>query len=832
MDIQGIIKILKASTMSSSQVDKITAALEDIEKKSKKKMKSTMEASQEEVKQLITMAGNAALAMKKNMDDLEKTAGASTSALKTLREEVENLSRNEKDLNEEQKKSLKTKRESIVEHEAKLKALHKEMVQEKSNQKILSTTNDFLKEKIGLGHEMSDSMLGAMFAGNRSFSAIAASVATALHPTRLLGSAMLQVQNATIAYAKEQDTLQSGLAMQTATTGEYNDLLVDVSKENSEYNVSLKESKEAILGLHQSMSMFSEMTSQQKEELVTLNAQLSALGVEGGVAGKQTDVLVKGLGMSTGAAVETSKELVALGTALKLPASVISKDFADAATQLAKYGTDMTDVFKNLQGASKATGISFNSLLSITSQFDTFEGAATSAGKLNAILGGGVINSMDLLNGTEEERVRLLIQSVKASGKSFENMNKFERQAIASAAGITDMTEANKMFSMSLSAYDDMVAKGGDAEAAQAKMNERASAAISVQEKLARIGEAFAISLGPLISAVSLMADKVLSLNDFFGGKLFPTLTIGIGVIYAFRTAMIAKNVVMAAGGVIQFTLASAETAYATAKNFLTGAKAAENAVDLASGPAKVAAASGNATLSSSLAALGTAAAAAAPGITALGLALIEVGIGVALIAGSIALVFIGVAMMIDAMIRLATDVGPEVLFSTATRFIAFAQAISVALAAVGAGLIQYVTVLAGVATLSIAYTAIIAMSFIAMSYAVGILASSLALLPEKKMIAIGIASEGIANVMDASVKLTPAAVKHTREIVTAAADYVKIQANMLSPDMDSFAQAIKGAFTGGGSGGGQDIVLVLNDREFARAVNVAVNRSNNLSID
>ena len=187
---------------------------------------------------------------------------------------------------------------------------------------------------------------------------------------------------------------------------------------------------------------------------------------------------------------------------------------------------------------------------------------------------------------------------------------------------------------------------------------------------------------------------------------------------------------------------------------------------------------------------------------------------------------------MIDAMIRLATDVGPEVLFSTATRFIAFAQAISVALAAVGAGLIQYVTVLAGVATLSIAYTAIIAMSFIAMSYAVGILASSLALLPEKKMIAIGIASEGIANVMDASVKLTPAAVKHTREIVTAAADYVKIQANMLSPDMDSFAQAIKGAFTGGGSGGGQDIVLVLNDREFARAVNVAVNRSNNLSID
>ena len=129
-------------------------------------------------------------------------------------------------------------------------------------------------------------------------------------------------------------------------------------------------------------------------------------------------------------------------------------------------------------------------------------------------------------------------------------------------------------------------------------------------------------------------------------------------------------------------------------------------------------------------------------------------------------------------------------------------------------------------------YVAVIGMIFLAMSYAVAALAMSLNLLPEKKMIAIGVASEGIAKVMDASVKLTPEAVKHTKEIVGAAADYVKVQAEMLSPDMDAFVQALRGAFGGGGSGGGQDIVLVLNDREFARAVNVALNRTNNLSID
>ncbi|HAI41163.1 MAG TPA: hypothetical protein DCM40_25160 [Maribacter sp.] len=184
-------------------------------------------------------------------------------------------------------------------------------------------------------------------------------------------------------------------------------------------------------------------------------------------------------------------------------------------------------------------------------------------------------------------------------------------------------------------------------------------------------------------------------------------------------------------------------------------------------------------------------------------------------------------------MIDLTTEVGAGALLATSLAFLAFTQTISVGLTMVTGALLSYVATLGLVTTLSMMYVALISMSFIAMSYAVAALAFSLSLLPEKKMIAIGVASEGVAKVMDASVKLTPEAVAHTKEIVSAAADYVKVQAEMLSPDMDAFVQALRGAFGGGGgAGGGQDIVLVLNDREFARAVNVALNRSNNLSID
>ena len=39
-------------------------------------------------------------------------------------------------------------------------------------------------------------------------------------------------------------------------------------------------------------------------------------------------------------------------------------------------------MFKGMAAAAKATGIEVGNLMSVTKQFDTFEGAATAAGKL------------------------------------------------------------------------------------------------------------------------------------------------------------------------------------------------------------------------------------------------------------------------------------------------------------------------------------------------------------------------------------------------------------------------------------------------------------------
>ena len=63
----------------------------------------------------------------------------------------------------------------------------------------------------------------------------------------------------------------------------------------------------------------------------------------------------------------------------------------------------LDDHFSRLWSAAKATGIETQRLLDITGKFDTFEGAAEAAGKLNAVLGGGVIDTNALLMADHDE---------------------------------------------------------------------------------------------------------------------------------------------------------------------------------------------------------------------------------------------------------------------------------------------------------------------------------------------------------------------------------------------------------------------------------------------
>ena len=187
-------------------------------------------------------------------------------------------------------------------------------------------------------------------------------------------------------------------------------------------------------------------------------------------------------------------DLAGSAQALGVPMSKMSADFSSAFGELSKYGDEAIDVFKELSVISKSTGMEVNRLIQITQQFETFDGAATSVGKLNAILGGPYLNSIDMLNASEEERVRILRDQVEMSGLQFEQLGRYEKKTIASALGVS-VDEAQRLLGLSEEQYKlDAIS--------QQQASELAAEAMTIKDELKSAFMALAVDLRPLIDDV------------------------------------------------------------------------------------------------------------------------------------------------------------------------------------------------------------------------------------------------------------------------------------------------------------------------------------------
>ena len=126
------------------------------------------------------------------------------------------------------------------------------------------------------------------------------------------------------------------------------------------------------------------------------------------------------------------------------PISKVLNDLTSLAPELARFGKAGERVFKNLSRQARQLGLSTQAAFDITELFDTFDGAANAAGRLNAQLGLQV-NSVELMTADSDERLELLRQEFALQGKSFALMGKRDKQMVAEILG-TDVMTAGKAF--------------------------------------------------------------------------------------------------------------------------------------------------------------------------------------------------------------------------------------------------------------------------------------------------------------------------------------------------------------------------------------------------
>lgn len=334
------------------------------------------------------------------------------------------------------------------------------------------------------------------------------------------------------------DNLQAGFNKMSGQAGAMNSTVMNAHRGVGSLGVSMEMTGAAANLLYQEFNQFSSMNSDLQTEMIQTTASLENVGIASGDTAQNIALASNGFGMTAKESVNLQNDLAKTAMAIGMPPAKLASEFKKAAPALAVYGKKGIEVFKNMAATSKGLGVEMGTLLGITEQFDTFEGAASAAGSLNAMLGGDLFNSMELLNATEDERIRMILQGVEASGKSWSAMGKFERKNLAATMGIKDMAEANALFAGGLKGYDDAQAKAAENAKTDADLAQAKQAAVSIMDKMKIMTQQLAVALGPLITGMHFLMDVILGVNDMFGGYLLPVLVGGIAVIYGVYKAM------------------------------------------------------------------------------------------------------------------------------------------------------------------------------------------------------------------------------------------------------------------------------------------------------
>jgi hypothetical protein len=340
------------------------------------------------------------------------------------------------------------------------------------------------------------------------------------NPLGIASGVISTVTQQSIQLALAQDAAAVSFARNTGQGVEFTDNIVSLERSLFQAGVTSDEAGRAVQSLFMNVTDFTEMSEKQQQVLGENVALLQELGVSSETAAKNIQFATKVLGMSVNQSARLQRELLTFAQDLGVSVDQIASDFASMGPQIAALGTDGVDAFRRLEVQSKNTGLALNEIVGIVEKFDKFDTAAQSVGRLNALLGGPYLNTLELVAETDpSKRFEILKNRVDAAGLSFDTMDYYQKKALASAMGLNEQQLALMMRGR-LDLIQEPQKSAADIEALAAQTAQFNT----MMEELGQIAMSFAVSFSPVVTFFK-------NVLQFFG-DLTPIL-IGIGLVFA-----------------------------------------------------------------------------------------------------------------------------------------------------------------------------------------------------------------------------------------------------------------------------------------------------------
>jgi polyhydroxyalkanoate synthesis regulator phasin len=391
-----------------------------------------------------------------------------------------------------------------------------------SNEDLENSAHGLIKTFTGLDKNVK-SMTGKLLFAADGFKTLKGTLEKYKDPQVIFNSVTAKMEESTVRMVKRTDEAFASFNRLTGAGGSLNQTMFDAQYEARALGVTVESAAAATGVLYTQMSNFTELAPNVQKELIKSAASMEALGISSETTAGLMDVSMNSLRMSQDEAKALSDDLAKLSIGLGKPPAELAEGFRKALPTLAAYGKGARKVFEGLAAAAKATSISTQELLGIFGEsMDTFEGSAQAAGKLNALLGGNLVNSMELLYATEDERIQIVKQAMDATGRNFDMLDKYEKKAIAAAVGISDMTTATKLFGTSSEQVDHYTNTLDAMGISQEELVKRQQAGLTLMQKLGAIFDGMSFFVLGATEFLNGFLDAILRLDKDLGGKLIP----------------------------------------------------------------------------------------------------------------------------------------------------------------------------------------------------------------------------------------------------------------------------------------------------------------------
>ncbi len=323
----------------------------------------------------------------------------------------------------------------------------------------------------------------------------------------------------------EQDQLISTFNRTMGFTGQFNTELENLSMSLLRAGVSQGDVINSSQALFNALKNFPEVTEEVRSEVIKTTAALSRLGFSAEAQADNILFLSSSFGIAEEEAARFNTGLNSLADSMNIPIKDIAEAFKQAQPVLAATADDIIELeeqFRGLTAVMKTTDLGMRQILDVTQGFDTFDEASDRVGRLNAILGGPFLSTLELVREEDPtQRFILLRGALDDAGLAFESLTRRQKQMLAETIpGLNDVNDLSKLMKGNIEA---LVPSEIEQQSLQ-ELQDNLETVNSITERLTNAFVGFVASLEPAILLVegllSSLVFVVESLSNFFSSGI------------------------------------------------------------------------------------------------------------------------------------------------------------------------------------------------------------------------------------------------------------------------------------------------------------------------